>query len=109
MFGNKPKTADQLSPDEHLDMLLAAAPWIDSAISKTCNIGPDVTFEEFKDVYMKAWKGGAKGCTTFRSSGKRFGILNTVDEEKNEAPITEFDEGGACYFDPETGTKTCDE
>ena len=72
--------------------------YVDSACSKTCNIGDDVSFDEFKDLYYVAWKGGAKGLTTFRASGKRFGILVKPEEEKNEA----------CYIDPETGTKSCD-
>ena len=51
-----------------------------------------------KPVYYDAWKGGAKGVTTFRASGKRFGILVKPEENKNEA----------CFIDPETGTKSCD-
>ena len=65
-------------------VLLLAQNYIDSACSKTCNVGDEVTYEDFKQVYVDAWKGGAKGCTTFRLSGKRFGVLHTVEEkEKN--------------------------
>jgi ribonucleoside-diphosphate reductase alpha chain len=81
-WGIEGRTAADLAPAEHVDMLIAFQKWVDSACSKTCNIGDDVTFEEFKDVYMKAWLGGAKGCTTFRSAGKRFGILNAIEETK---------------------------
>lgn len=97
-------TANELTPAEHVGMLTSAQKWIDSAVSKTCNIGDDVTFEEFKDVYMMAWQGGAKGCTTFRAAGKRFGVLNIVAEE----PAEEIDEGAACFIDPATGKKTCE-
>jgi ribonucleoside-diphosphate reductase alpha chain len=61
---------------------------------------------------MRAYEGGAKGCTTFRAAGKRFGILNAsasedvVEEDKAEDE-TEV-EGGACYIDPETGMRSCD-
>src|SRR5690606_32405904 len=115
VFGNKPLTADKLTPDQHLGMLIVASEWMDSSVSKTCNIGPDVTYEEFKDIYIKAWESNCKGCTTFRPSGKRFGILHApleddVEElfEKNDAIETEFDEGGACYIDPLTGLKKCE-
>lgn len=81
-WGIEGRTAADLSPAEHVNMLIAFQKWVDSACSKTCNIGDDVTFEEFKDVYMRAWLGGAKGCTTFRSAGKRFGILNAIEETK---------------------------
>lgn len=96
------RRADSLTPDEHLGVLIAASKWVDSAVSKTLNVGADVTWEEFKEIYVKAWKGGCKGATTFRSAGKRYGILNAVTEEEDE-PETE-----ACYFDLVTGKKTCE-
>jgi ribonucleoside-diphosphate reductase alpha chain len=99
VFGVRGRTADQCSVTEHVDTLIAVSEWIDSAVSKTCNVGDNVTFEEFKDVYTRAWRGGAKGCTTFRASGKRLGILNAAPQEG---------EGAACYIDKETGKKTCE-
>lgn len=99
VFGVRGKTADQCSVTEHVDTLIAVSEWIDSAVSKTCNVGDTVTFEEFKDIYLRAFKGGAKGCTTFRAAGKRMGILNAAPQEG---------EGAACYVDPETGKKTCE-
>lgn len=111
-WGIKCKTADQVTVMEHVGMLNAAQEWIDSACSKTCNVGNNVTWDEFKDVYMQAYLGGAKGCTTFRAAGKRFGILNASasediieTEEKGDETLVE---GGACYIDVETGIRTCD-
>lgn len=99
VFGTRGRTADQCSVEDHVNTLIAVSEWIDSAVSKTCNVGDNVTFEEFKDVYVTAWKGGAKGCTTFRTAGKRMGILTAAPQEG---------EGAACYIDPETGKKTCE-
>ena len=99
VFGVRGKTAGECSVDEHLGVLLVASKWMDSAVSKTCNVGDEVTFDEFKSIYRKAWAGGAKGCTTFRASGKRTGILVAAPEEG---------EGAACYIDPDTGKKTCE-
>ena len=111
-WGIKCKTADQTTVEEHVGMLTAAQEWIDSACSKTCNVGDSVGWEDFKNVYMQAYEGGAKGCTTFRASGKRFGILNAsasedVVEENSSSDETVV-EGGACYIDVETGIRTCD-
>jgi ribonucleoside-diphosphate reductase alpha chain len=111
-WGIKCETADQISVSEHVAMLTAAQEWVDSACSKTCNVGDNVGWEEFKDVYMQAYEGGAKGCTTFRASGKRFGILNAsasedVIDEPQDADETVVD-GQACYIDPNTGIRTCD-
>jgi ribonucleoside-diphosphate reductase alpha chain len=111
-LGTEGRTANEITVQDHLAVLLLAQKYIDSACSKTCNVGDDVTYESFKQVYVDAWKGGAKGCTTFRLSGKRFGILETVEkEEKVSSETTEiFEEKGkaeACFFDPTTGLKEC--
>jgi len=89
------RTADECSPADHVNVLIRASARVDSAVSKTINIGDHVTWGEFRDVYMAAWKGGCKGCTTFRKAGKRYGILNVVVDET------------ACYIDPATGKKEC--
>lgn len=99
--GAKGETSDSLSTDEHLAMQIAVQPYIDSAVSKTINVGADVTFTEFKDIYMKAWKGKLKGVTTFRAAGKRYGILNVTTPEPVE-------EGAACFIDPASGAKECE-
>lgn len=97
VWGIKGKTADQCTVMDHLLVMLKAQKWVDSSVSKTCNVGDDVGWEEFKDVYWQAWAGGAKGCTTFRASGKRMGILTKVEE----------DEPQACFID-ERGNRTCE-
>lgn len=99
VFHTRGKTADKCTPEEHVAVLNSAAYYVDSAVSKTCNIGDDVSFQDFKEVYWRAYKGGAKGCTTFRAAGKRMGVLVKKDE----------DEAQACRYDPETGIRTCDE
>ena len=105
-------TADQVTVQQHVAMLTTAQEWVDSACSKTCNVGDKVTWNEFKDVYMQAYLGGAKGCTTFRAAGKRFGILNaSASEDVVETDGREDEtvvEGAACYIDPETGMRSCD-
>lgn len=97
-FGVMGVTADELSPEEHVDVLVSAQHFVDSACSKTCNVGSDVSWDRFKNLYMRAYDGGAKGCTTFRAAGKIYGILTKKDDDK---------EGGACYIDPTTGQKEC--
>lgn len=115
VFGTEGVKADDLSVFDHVKVLNVASRFVDSACSKTCNVGPDVTWEEFKDVYMEAYEGGASGCTTFRASGKRYGILNAsaTEDIAEPEPIEEDSEfidedGGACYFDPATGLRTCE-
>jgi len=103
VWGVKGKTADECTPDEHLSVLVTASKWVDSAVSKTLNIGDNIGWEEFKSIYVKAWKAGCKGATTFRAAGKRYGVLNKVDVEEELV-----EEGAACYYDPLTGKKSCE-
>ena len=114
-FGVKGMAADALSVFDHVRVLNLASKYVDSACSKTCNVGDDVTWEQFKDVYMQAYDGGSSGCTTFRASGKRFGILNasTSEDAAIETAVepdafVDEKEGGACYHDPATGLRTCE-
>ena len=114
VFKVEGKTANELSVFDHVKVLNAASKFVDSACSKTCNVGDDVSWEDFKKIYMDAYDGGASGCTTFRASGKRMGILSSssseeiVDEDVIEETQDFVDEGGACYFDPATGLRKCE-
>ena len=98
VFGVEGRTAGELSPMEHLDVLAACQPFVDQAISKTINVPTDIAWEAFKEVYLQAWKRGCKGCTTFRVGGLREGIL----EEK---PAEE--EASSCGIDAQTGRREC--
>lgn len=108
-FGVYGKRADDLTVMEHVAVYTAAQRFVDSSISKTINVGGDVTFEEFKNVYIEAWKRDAKGCTTFRIDGKRFGIMKSLDNEldvtTDQEPVAE---GDACMYDPSTGIRSCE-
>ncbi len=100
-FGVRGKTATDCTADDHLGVLLTAQKYVDSAVSKTCNVSPEMPWEDFKSIYMKAWEGKAKGCTTFNPAGKRFGVLVAPDEPSVEEPL-------ACYIDPDTGERSCE-
>ena len=98
--GVEGRTANEITAEEHLSVLALASKYIDSAVSKTCNVGDNVTYDEFKELYRNAWKAGCKGITTFRAAGKRYGILNEVSKDDQKAE--------ACYIDPATGQKSCE-
>jgi ribonucleoside-diphosphate reductase alpha chain len=70
------KTADDISPINHVDIQAASQKWIDSSISKTANVPTDYPFEDFKHIYLYAYEQGLKGCTTFRFNPEAFqGVL----------------------------------
>jgi ribonucleoside-diphosphate reductase alpha chain len=95
----KGKTADEVTVNEHLSVLATAQKYVDSAVSKTCNCGPEVSYYDFKSIYTEAWKQKCKGVSTFRSAGKRLGILRATESEEKEVE--------ACYIDADTGEKSC--
>ncbi len=105
------RKADEVTVMEHVKVLVLCQKYVDSACSKTCNVGDTVTFDEFKNVYIEAYKGGAKGCTTFRAAGKRYGVLNATPSEPSEPEEQEYindeDEVEVCMIDPVTGQPTC--
>ena len=113
--GVKGRTANELPVGEHLNVLSLASHNVDSAVSKTINVGEEVDFASFKDIYKDAWEAGVRGCTTFRLSGKRFGIMQAVEEEKEtESQVQEVPEQSgaeemaqACFIDPQTGQREC--
>ena len=77
--------AQTLAPLDHVRMQAAAQKWIDSSISKTINCPEDISFDDFKEVYMAAWDQGCKGCTTYRPNDVTGSVLS-VSEEK-ETPV----------------------
>lgn len=117
-WGIEGATALEISAQDHVKVLCLASRYVDSACSKTINIGDNVDWEEFKEVYLAAYEGGASGCTTFRAAGKRAGILTAAaSEEVVDVPEEEVDDfinekdtiaGGACYLDPTTGIRSCE-
>lgn len=83
-------TAMNMHVNEHVDMLARIAKHVDMSVSKTINVPTDYSFEDTKEIYMKCWKLGIKGCTIFRPNEIRKGILYTEDsEKKDEASTTE--------------------
>jgi len=77
--------AQTLPPLDHVRMQAAAQKWIDSSISKTINCPEDISFDDFKEVYMAAWDQGCKGCTTYRPNDVTGSVL-TVSEASDKTP-----------------------
>lgn len=93
------KTAENCSARDHLEVIKACAPWIDSAVSKTCNVPNNIEWEEFNSIYLEAWKAGCKGCTTHREGNFRGAVLVKADEDEQS--------GSSCEINPVTGERDC--
>lgn len=108
VYGVKGRTSNELTAKEHLAVVATVQGRVDSAVSKTVNVGRDVTFDKFRDLYADAWALGCKGLTTFREDGKRKGVLKAKDDKPTEDTHKDEQKVEACTFDPETGKRTCD-
>ena len=87
-FGNAPLpdffvSAQNLTPSDHVKMQAAAQKWVDSSISKTINCPEDISFDDFKEVYIQAYDTGCKGCTTYRPNEVTGSVLSAASEEKS--------------------------
>ncbi len=79
-------SAQTLPPEAHVRMQAAAQRWVDSSISKTINLPEDISYDDFKKVYLHAWNTGCKGCTTYRPNDITGSVLSV--EPKKEKPLT---------------------
>ena len=71
-------SALSMSAEEHLLMVAAVAPYVDAAISKTVNVPEDYPYAEFQDLYLKAWRAGLKGITTYRPNAVLGSVLSVT-------------------------------
>jgi ribonucleoside-diphosphate reductase alpha chain len=72
----------------HIRMMAAAQPFISGAISKTVNLPPDATVEDFQDAYMESWKLGLKAVAVYRDGCKRTQPLSTSKTDPGMAKLT---------------------
>lgn len=83
--------AQTLAPIDHVKMQAAAQKWVDSSISKTINCPEDISFGDFKDVYMAAWDQGCKGCTTYRPNDVTGSVLSISENNEKAEGLPALD------------------
>ena len=79
-------SALEISAIDHMKMVAAVAPFIDTSISKTVNVPADYPYEDFQHLYTEAWKAGLKGLATYRPNSVLGSVLSVTPEPKNEQP-----------------------
>ncbi len=77
-------SALQMPAADHIAMMQAVQPFVDTAISKTVNVAADYPYEDFKDLYRQAWKAGLKGLATYRPNTILGAVLETHAPEPAE-------------------------
>ena len=78
----------EMSARDHRQMIAAVQPYIDAAVSKTVNVPEDYPFEDFRALYLEAWKAGLKGITTYRPNNVIGSVLEVKkdDTKTSQAP-----------------------
>jgi ribonucleoside-diphosphate reductase alpha chain len=80
---------EDLCPDEHLGIMATAQKYIDSSISKTCNLPNDYTVEEIESFYRKLYEMGCKGGTVYRDGSRDEQCLVKIDDNPKEEVVVE--------------------
>ena len=83
-------SALEISAIDHMKMVAAVAPFIDTAISKTVNVPADYPYDDFKDLYTAAWKAGLKGLATYRPNSVLGSVLSVTPEPTKEDQPQDF-------------------
>ena len=71
-------SALEMGADEHIAMMAAVQPYIDTSISKTVNVPADFPYDDFQDLYRRAWRAGLKGLATYRPNAILGAVLQTT-------------------------------
>ncbi|MBC7812009.1 MAG: adenosylcobalamin-dependent ribonucleoside-diphosphate reductase, partial [Burkholderiales bacterium] len=83
-------TAMDLAPKDHVKVQAAIQRWVDSAISKTCNVPNEYTVDQVRELYEYMYEMGCKGGTIYRDGSRTEQVLMLKEEEKVEAaPVVE--------------------
>jgi ribonucleoside-diphosphate reductase alpha chain len=78
---------------DHMQMVAAVAPFIDTAISKTVNVPADYPFAEFESLYLQAWRAGLKGITTYRPNSVLGSVLSVEPAKETPQDLSASQEG----------------
>ena len=81
-------SALEMSASEHIAMMEAVQPFIDTSISKTVNVPADYPYEHFKDLYLQAWTARLKGLATYRPNDILGAVLEVQPRAPAAAPVT---------------------
>ena len=90
----------EMTAHEHVAMMQAVQPYVDTSISKTVNIPEDYPFEDFKDLYRQAWQAGLKGLATYRPNSILGAVLEATPAKKEEPAAQASTPAPAAVYDP---------
>jgi ribonucleoside-diphosphate reductase alpha chain len=78
-YGFKGKTLEDCTVEDHITTAGIAQKYCDSAVSKTVNVAPSCTYSDYENIYLNAYKSGAKGMTVFRPTEMRGAVITKAE------------------------------
>jgi ribonucleoside-diphosphate reductase alpha chain len=75
-------TTKDLKIEDHLAVQEVVQHYNNQSTSKTCNLPNKFPFEDFKSLYIRAWKAGLNGFTTYRE-GSMESVLSSVTKSES--------------------------
>ncbi len=96
-------TALEMSAQDHIAMMAAVQPFVDTAISKTVNVPAECPFEDFAHLYMQAWAAHLKGLATYRPNA----ILGSVLQVTPTPAETQTDQSFNTELQAEVDPNRC--
>ncbi|HEY1609226.1 MAG TPA: ribonucleoside-diphosphate reductase, adenosylcobalamin-dependent, partial [Paraburkholderia sp.] len=87
-------SALDMTAQEHVAMMAAVQPYVDTSISKTVNVPADYPFDAFEGLYLDAWQRGLKGLATYRPNETLGAVLQVTPAAQ------ESDTNGDGFLDP---------
>jgi len=79
-------TTKDLSVQDHVTSQAVIQKHTNQSISKTVNLPNDYSFDDFKNLYLSAWKAGLIGITTYRSGTLESVLSEVVDKKDKDVP-----------------------
>lgn len=83
-------TAMELAPEDHVKVQGAFQRWVDSAISKTCNVPNNYTVEQVGKLYEMMYDLGCKGGTIYRDGSRDEQVLMLKGDERAESEMADL-------------------
>ncbi len=84
-------SAMDLTPEEHVGVQAMIQRWVDSSISKTCNVPNEYTVDETRELYEYMYRMGCKGGTVYRDGSRDEQVLNLRENKQEHGAATALD------------------
>jgi len=88
--GFKGKTLEECSIQDHLNVAEICQKYCDSAVSKTVNVASNCSYDEYEQIYRKAYDLGLKGITVYRPTELRGVVIKKAEPEQFELPFPSY-------------------